>query len=90
MSNDEGNAYAGEIRLFIQKAVGPEISVLADENIFERGLVTSQFSLQLVLFLEKKFEISVELADLDRANFASINAICRFLAKKRNPSLVPA
>jgi acyl carrier protein len=60
----------------ISRPVGDE------EDIFSAGLVDSLFALQLVLFLEKEFQIAVEGEDLDLDNFLSINAMSAFVACK--------
>ena len=53
-----------------------------DQNIFEDGIVNSIFAVELVIFVEKQFNITVENDDLDMANFASIDAIATFVARK--------
>ncbi len=46
-----------------------------NENMFELGYVTSLFAMQLVLFVEKEFQISVSREQLSLSNFHSIDAI---------------
>lgn len=53
-----------------------------DEDIFSLGFVNSMFAMQLVLFLEKEFQITIENEDLEFENFKSINAMNSFLEKK--------
>lgn len=53
-----------------------------DENIFALGFVNSMFAMQLVLFIEKEFEITIENEDLDLENFRSINAMVNLLERK--------
>lgn len=53
-----------------------------DENFFETGLVNSLFAMQLVLFLENEFEVTIENDDLDIENFKNINAIVSFVRLK--------
>lgn len=53
-----------------------------DEDIFASGSVNSLFAMQLILFLEKRFGITVGKKDLDRDNFKSLNAITKFLDTK--------
>jgi len=45
------------------------------DDIFELGLVNSLFAMQLVLFVEQEFDISIDGEDLDFANFRTVNAI---------------
>ena len=53
-----------------------------DQNIFEDGIVNSIFAVELVIFIEKQFNLTVENDDLDLANFASNDAIATFVARK--------
>lgn len=53
-----------------------------DQDIFESGIVNSIFAVELVVFIEKQFGITIENEDLDLANFASIEAIAKFVARK--------
>ncbi|MCK4258238.1 MAG: natural product biosynthesis carrier protein [Halanaerobiales bacterium] len=53
-----------------------------EEDIFALGFVNSLFAMQLVLFLEKEFDITVDTADLDLDNFKTINKIVEFVEKK--------
>ncbi|MBE6051594.1 MAG: acyl carrier protein [Clostridium sp.] len=53
-----------------------------DEDIFSLGFVNSLFSMQLVMFLEKEFELVVDNEDLDLSNFKSIDSITSFVEKK--------
>ena len=40
------------------------------------------FALQLIMFIEKNFQICIEQEDLDLANFCSVAAIQRFVLRK--------
>jgi methoxymalonate biosynthesis acyl carrier protein len=52
-----------------------EYDLQDDDDIFELGLVNSLFAMQLVLFVEQAFDISIDGEDLDFANFRTVNAI---------------
>ena len=54
-----------------------------DTNLYDLGYVNSLFGQQLILFLEKKFNISVEIEDMDINNFSTINNILAFVKKKQ-------
>lgn len=60
--------------------------VEADDDIFELGLVSSLFTMQLVLFVEQEFDFEVSGDDLDIANFRTVNAIAALV--ERNTPLV--
>lgn len=54
----------------------------ADEDIFALGFVNSMFAMQLVLFIEQEFQITVENEDLDFDNFRTINAMALLIKRK--------
>ncbi|PWW07325.1 phosphopantetheine binding protein [Paenibacillus cellulosilyticus] len=53
-----------------------------DEDIFALGFVNSLFAMQLIMFLEKEFELAVDPQDMDFANFKTINLLASFVEKK--------
>ena len=55
-----------------------------DEDMFAAGYVNSLFAMQLILFLEAEFAVTVEDADLDLDNFRSIARIAGFITRKRD------
>jgi len=58
-----------------------------DDDIFALGLVSSLFTMQLVLFMEQEFDFEVSGDDLDIANFRTINAMAALA--ERNSSAGP-
>ena len=52
------------------------------DNIFEKGLVTSLFAMNLVSFIEKEFDISIDNTELDLDNFKDISSIVTLIEKK--------
>lgn len=53
-----------------------------DEDIFALGFVNSLFAMQLVIFVEQQFAITVENEDLELDNFRTINALTNFVERK--------
>lgn len=53
-----------------------------DTNLFEMGFVNSLFTMQLIMFLETEFSITVDVADMDMQNFSSIGSMLAFIARK--------
>lgn len=53
-----------------------------DQDFFAQGLVNSLFAMQLVVFVEKEFGITVSDEDLDIDNFRTINAIASLIERK--------
>lgn len=52
------------------------------EDIFSLGFVNSLFAMELVLFVEREYQITVENEDLDIDNFRTINALTSFIERK--------
>lgn len=53
-----------------------------DLDLFTSGTLNSLFAMQLVLFIESDFDITVANEDLDLENFKSLNAIVNFITRK--------
>jgi len=77
------NDSKGKIRTFLARYIRNH-ELQDDEDIFASRLVNSLFAMQLVLFIEKEFQIKVENEDLDLKNFNTLNAVSDFIARKAN------
>lgn len=53
-----------------------------DEDMFATNFVNSLFAMELVIFVEREFGITIENEDLDIDNFRSINAIAGLVERK--------
>lgn len=71
------------IKSFLQQRIGEDVAFTYDDDIFKLGLVNSLFALELVVFLENTFSLTVENEDLDLKNFSSIANISEFIARKK-------
>jgi methoxymalonate biosynthesis acyl carrier protein len=69
------------IKEFISKSINIE-NIDENEDLFDTGIVNSLFSIQLVTFVEKKFDIIVTVDDLDIENFKSVTALYNFVQSK--------
>lgn len=56
-----------------------------DEDIFSLGFVNSLFAMQLVMFVEKEFQIKVSDDDLMIDNFRTVNSVYDLVSKKLSP-----
>jgi acyl carrier protein len=72
-----------KIKEFVSKYI-KKTDLSDSDNFFASGRVNSLFAMQLVMFVEKEFNIKIENDDLDLKNFHSINAISEFVKKKSN------
>jgi len=58
-----------------------------DEDIFSLGFVNSLLAMQLVMFVEKEFNVTIENDDLDLDNFRSVNAIADLVQRKSKSAI---
>lgn len=71
-----------QLREFLAEATG--IPGIEDNTeLFSTGIVNSLFAIQLVMYIEKTFNISIDMEDLDFNNFSSISAISNFIDGKQ-------
>ena len=70
-----------KIRSFLAKYI-QHSDFRDDEDIFASGFVNSLFAMQLVLFLESEFTITIENEDLRLENFKSVAALTRLIDRK--------
>lgn len=57
-----------------------------NDDIFASGFVNSLFAMQIILFIEKEFQITIESEDLELANFRTIEAISALVERKKSAS----
>ncbi len=69
------------IRAFLSRSF-PDHDLRDDEDIFALGFVNSLFAMQLVLFVEKEFAVTVDSQDLDLDNFRSVDALVSMVESK--------
>ncbi len=60
------------------------------DNIFDAGFVNSMFVMQLILFIEKQYSLTVDNADLELKNFSSVDAMRNFITNKLGVSCAQA
>lgn len=53
-----------------------------DDNLFQTGIVNSLFAIQLIMFIEKTFNIKISASEINPDNFFSINKITEFIEEK--------
>lgn len=70
------------IRTYVTERTG-QATLADDTDLFETGLVSSLFAVQVVMWLERVLHVPVAPDDLELRNFGSIEAIAEFVARKR-------
>ncbi len=53
-----------------------------DDDIFAQGFVSSLFAMQLVMFVEREFQVRIANKDLDLNNFRTVSAIAELVRSK--------
>ncbi|MFD2767890.1 acyl carrier protein [Micromonospora eburnea] len=73
-----------ELRVFLEKRL--KTTLTTDQDIFSGGVANSMFAMELVVHLERSFDVSIVGADLKMDNFRSIRAMTELVARLRQPS----
>ena len=73
---------AAEIRGWLKENVAGSSDVPDDYPLIEKGVLTSLQTVELVMFIEERFGVTVEDEELDEENFESINSIAGLVASK--------
>lgn len=73
---------AAEIRGWLKDNVAGSGDVDGDYPLIENGLLTSLQTVELVMFLEERFGITVEDEEFDEENFATISSIANLVESK--------
>lgn len=71
-----------QLKSFLTEASGIN-DIDEHTELFSSGIVNSLFAIQLVMYLEKSFNIEIGMDDLNMDNFNSIAAICSFVESKQ-------
>lgn len=53
-----------------------------EENIFEMGFINSLFAMQLILYIEKEFNITVDNDELGTDKFNTLRSICQYIEER--------
>jgi methoxymalonate biosynthesis acyl carrier protein len=73
---------AAEIQGWLKENVTGGREVSPEEPLIENGVLTSLQTVELVTFLEERFDIFVEDEEFDEENFGSVEAIASLVASK--------
>ena len=76
------NDVKSTIRKFIQKVTRKQ-EILDDEDIFQGGIVNSLLTVQLIMFIEKNFQITIDNSDINLENFRTLNRIEEYIQSKQ-------
>ena len=71
-----------EVRGWLQENVTGNRDVSEDEQLIEKGVLTSLQTVELVMFMEDRFDIVVEDEELNEETFASVRTIADLVTSK--------
>ena len=86
------NHIASSLRQFIKAnfLFGQDLTFADHDSLLELGVVDSTGVLELVTFVEDRYQIAIEDEELVPENLDSIENLVRFIAGKAQDSQVPA
>ncbi|WP_353942640.1 acyl carrier protein [Streptomyces sp. HUAS MG91] len=75
------NTHAQTIRAFI---VGrhPQAELTDDQDIFSLGFINSLFAMELVMFIEKEFGVSLPNDELRIDNFRTVSSMAELVERR--------
>lgn len=73
---------ASPIREFIAGRY-PQVRMSDDDDIFSLGFVNSLFAMELVMFIEKRFDLRIPNSVLQIRNFRSVTAMTEMVTANR-------
>ena len=77
----ENQHIKNEVKLFLVNSFRIK-DIGYSDNIFDTGAMHSLFYIQLLVFIEKKFKIDLNVGDFDPNQLTSIDDIARFISSK--------
>lgn len=81
------NQIRERVRRFLEENflyMRPNFELGDDDRLLERGVVDSMGVAEMVTFLEDEFGVTTSDEDITEANLGSLNAIGRFVSRKRS------
>ncbi len=67
----------------IRESTGREVTISLSDRLIESGLLDSLSMVNLVVALQAKFGVEVDIMDVDEQNFASSLAIAEYISVRR-------
>ena len=78
---------AAQIQSFVEGRF-PQGRIEADQDIFSLGYINSLFAMELVMFIEKAFSLTVPNGELQIDNFRTVEAMSALVERIRSAELV--
>jgi len=59
----------------------PNLEIADDDDLFEGGIANSLFTIQLIMFIEKRFAVQIPNEDLELDNFRTVTAMTKLVER---------
>lgn len=69
---------------FLEERIKAKVAI--DQDLFKSGLVSSMFAMQLVVYLEERYDIAIIGPDLTLDNFRTVQAMTSLVLRLREAS----
>jgi acyl carrier protein len=69
------------ILVFLRERFGVEPSS-PDSDLIEGGILDSMMFVDLIVFIEERFDVTAELDDLEIENFSTVESMARFVTAR--------
>ena len=70
-----------KVQAFLEKC-SKQTDIDPNQDIFTMGFANSLFAMQMVMFIEKEFDISIDNQDLGSDELRTVNGICQYITDK--------
>ena len=71
-----------EINSLAEEAIGESIVISVDDKILAKGILDSPAIIKLILFIEKRYKVTIEQDEMNIDSFSSINQIEKLIKSK--------
>lgn len=80
-----------KLKDYVSRELAPSSCTIQDTTpLFSKRLISSRNLIFLIGFLEKQYKIKISIVDMTLANMDSIQAIDRFVSRKRAAGIAKA
>lgn len=85
-TSEKAPATAAEIEAALLRFLEEKTKIAAklDQDLFASGLVSSMFAMELVVFLERSYGVTIIGRDLKLDNFRTVQAMTRLVLRLRD------
>ncbi len=73
------------INQVILESTGREVAVTADDRLIESGMLDSLSMVNLVMALQRDFDVDLDINDLNEETFGSVVSIAELVSQRRAP-----